>query len=73
MIKNRKRAGLFIGIGMILGYLYHAWVGCDNGGCLISSNPYISTIYGGLMGWLLFRSGSQDTIVKEAPDSRVIR
>jgi hypothetical protein len=44
-------------IGMILGYLYHRLVGCDSGGCMISGNPVISTLYGGLLGYLWKGSG----------------
>jgi len=36
--------------GAILGYGYYYFIGCNNGTCLITSSPYISTVYGGLMG-----------------------
>ncbi len=71
MSRKWTRSTLFIGIGMILGYSYHVWVGCESGGCLIASNPIVSTIYGGLMGWLLLRSGTQD-LPKERSDDRII-
>ena len=35
------------------GYLYYFFVGCASGTCPISSNPLISTLYGGVIGWLL--------------------
>lgn len=44
---------LGIAIGGALGYLYHKKVGCASGTCPITSNPYISTIYGALIGLLL--------------------
>lgn len=40
-------------IGGALGFLYYAKVGCASGSCPITSSPYISTIYGAVMGFLL--------------------
>ena len=40
-------------IGAIAGYAYWKYVGCASGGCPITSNPYISTIYGAVFGWLV--------------------
>ncbi len=40
-------------IGAIGGYLYYAKIGCSSGSCAISSNPYISTLWGAAMGYLL--------------------
>ena len=47
---------IFIGIiiGAIGGYAYYYFVGCSNGTCAISSKPINSTLYGALMGGLLF-------------------
>lgn len=42
--------------GAIGGYLYYLYVGCANGTCLITSNPVNSTLYGAVMGTLLFNS-----------------
>jgi hypothetical protein len=39
-------------IGGLLGFLYSRFVGCSAGGCVISSNPWISATYGMLMGAL---------------------
>lgn len=44
---------LTVVVGMLLGYLYYAKVGCATGTCAISSNPYISVIYGGILGYLV--------------------
>lgn len=41
-------------IGSIAGYLYWQQIGCDSGTCIITSKPVNSTIYGALMGALLF-------------------
>jgi len=36
--------------GAILGYAYYYFIGCTSGTCAITSNPYISTIYGAVVG-----------------------
>ena len=38
-------------IGLVGGFLYYHFVGCENG-CPIKSNPWLMTSYGGLMGGL---------------------
>jgi len=39
--------------GGIGGFAYYHFVGCSSGTCPITSNPYISILYGALMGYLL--------------------
>ena len=41
-------------VGAAGGYLYYYYVGCASGTCPLTSNPYISVLYGALMGFLLF-------------------
>jgi hypothetical protein len=41
-------------VGAIAGYVYYYYVGCASGTCAITSKPLNSTLYGGLMGGLLF-------------------
>lgn len=36
--------------GAVLGYAYYYFIGCNSGGCPITSSPYISTIYGAVAG-----------------------
>ena len=47
---------VFVGIlvGALCGYLYYKYVGCASGTCAITSKPVNSTLYGALMGGLLF-------------------
>lgn len=40
-------------VGLIAGFLYYRLVGCVSGACPITSNPYISTVYGGVLGTLI--------------------
>jgi len=44
---------LGIVIGGIAGFLYFYFIGCSSGKCPITGNPYMSTIWGGLMGFLI--------------------
>jgi len=40
-------------VGGIVGFLYYRFVGCRSGACIITGNPYISTIYWALLGGLV--------------------
>ena len=41
-------------LGALGGYIYYIKVGCTTGSCAITSNPWISTLWGALMGYLVF-------------------
>ena len=41
-------------VGAVAGYLYYHFAGCASGTCTITSKPLNSTMYGSLMGGLLF-------------------
>jgi hypothetical protein len=45
---------VFTAIGGLGGFLYYYFVGCSSGSCPITSNPYISIMVGGLMGYLVY-------------------
>jgi len=45
-----------ISVGGALGFSYYKFVGCSSGACPITSNPFISTLYGAVLGVLLATS-----------------
>ena len=50
---RRWRLPAILGIaGCLAGYAYYRFIGCS-GGCAITFSPYISTLYGGVIGLLL--------------------
>jgi phage shock protein E len=59
-IKNKL---VFIGLlaGAAGGYLYYYYVGCASGTCPITSRPLNSTLYGAVMGGLLFSMFKKET------------
>jgi len=63
--KNIIITGVGVLVGLIAGYAYYHYIGCMSGTCAITSKPLNSTLYGGLMGGLLF-----NLFVKEAPKNQ---
>ncbi len=47
------RMVLFALGGAAAGLAYQRFVGCRTGGCAVTSNPYLATIYGAVLGYLL--------------------
>jgi len=45
---------LGVAIGAVAGWCYWYFVGCASGTCPITSKPVNSSLYGALMGYLLF-------------------
>jgi hypothetical protein len=43
-----------IAVGALTGYLYWKYIGCYSGTCAITSRPLNSTVYGTVLGGLLF-------------------
>lgn len=41
-------------VGAVGGYAYYYFVGCESGTCSITSKPLNSTLYGAMMGGVLF-------------------
>jgi len=40
-------------IGAAAGFMYYRFIGCSTGACPITSNPWASTLYGALMGFMI--------------------
>jgi hypothetical protein len=61
-----KRIGLAF-LGAAGGFAYYYFIGCSSGTCPITSNPYISTAYGALIGALAYapRSRKEQNKVEE--------
>ena len=55
---------LAAGLGAAGGFAYYHFVGCASGTCPITSNPFISTAYGALVGLLVVpaaKGGKKET------------
>lgn len=52
MIRYVWKAGAVV-LGALLGYAYYYFVGCRTGTCPITSNPWISTVYGAFLTLVL--------------------
>jgi hypothetical protein len=53
--------GIGITIGALAGYGYYYYVGCVSGTCAITSKPLNSTLYGAVMGSLVFNMFVKET------------
>ncbi|AEK22160.1 DUF6132 family protein [Capnocytophaga canimorsus] len=77
IIAKNKWILLGIILGAIAGYLYYHYVGCLSGTCAITSKPINSTLYGAVLGGLLFsmfKNKKKDTMnLKEiATDALIV-
>jgi hypothetical protein len=54
-MRREKMIAIVIGAvaGGVVGYLYYRFIGCRSGACIITGNPYISTIYWAVLGGLI--------------------
>ena len=53
-LKSNSLFILGVIIGGIAGFLYWNFIGCNTGTCAITSKPLNSSIYGSVMGGLVF-------------------
>lgn len=61
-ILKHKLGVLGIILGAVAGYLYYHFVGCISGACTITSKPINSTLYGAIMGGLLFNIFTKEKV-----------
>jgi Family of unknown function (DUF6132) len=40
-------------LGGTAGFLYYKFIGCKTGACPLTGNPWISTLYGAFIGWMI--------------------
>lgn len=52
-IKKNILGIIGIVVGTIGGYAYYYYIGCKSGTCPLTSNPYISMLFGAIMGHLI--------------------
>ncbi len=74
-VKNNALYIIGAAVGSIAGYIYWQQVGCSSGTCMITSKPINSTLYGALMGSLLFgmfKKGKKKEIIKEGENNHDI-
>jgi hypothetical protein len=57
-----------LGVGAILGFAYYYYIGCASGTCAITSNPYISTAYGAMIGLVFVWPEKEKQTKGEASD-----
>lgn len=55
---KRIRVGMLV--GLVGGYLYYYFYGCNSAACNISSNPVLSPIYGMAVGALIWDNLNPD-------------
>jgi len=53
-IDKNKLAIIGAATGAVTGWLYWSLIGCETGACAITSKPLNSTVYGAVLGSLLF-------------------
>lgn len=53
--RRRRIVTVVIGavVGGLIGFAYYRMVGCSTGACPITSNPWVATSYGAVIGALL--------------------
>lgn len=54
--------------GALGGFLYWFYIGCASGTCPITASPVNSTLWGMLLGGLLFNMFQKEDAKKEEPD-----
>ena len=55
-------------VGALAGYVYWQQVGCASGTCMITSKPINTTLYGAVIGSLLFGMFKKEIKKEEKPN-----
>lgn len=63
MAEQLKKLARFypVAAGAGIGYLYYYFIGCNSGSCAITSNPWMSILYGSLFGAVFITKSKQKT------------
>lgn len=70
-LKTYKWKIVGVAIGAVAGFAYWYFIGCNSGTCPIQSNWHTSTLYGGLLGYILPKSPKKNVIKKETGNEEV--
>lgn len=71
-IKKNMLLAIGIPLGAFAGFLYWKFVGCNSGTCAITSNPYNSTLYGAVMGGILFSIFQQKNLLNKIRHKKML-
>jgi hypothetical protein len=63
-IRNNRLYLLGAAVGVVSGYIYWKYVGCLNGTCSITANPWNSMAYFAVLGALVFGIFKKQSIPK---------
>lgn len=64
-IKRNLLSFIGVPVGALAGFLYWNYIGCLSGTCAITSDPVNSSVYGAVMGGLLFSIFQKDKKVQK--------
>ncbi len=59
-IQKNKLGMIGLLVGAVAGFAYWKFIGCASGTCMITAKPLNSSLYGALMGYLLFSMFKQE-------------
>ena len=62
-----------LAVGAILGYGYYYYIGCASGTCAITSNPYISSGYGAMIGLVfMWPAKAKETNTDDGEETQIL-
>jgi hypothetical protein len=70
-LKKYRWKILGVAVGAIAGYAYYYYIGCNSGTCPIQSNWHTSTLYGGLIGYVLPNGPKKKSSKESQPHMKV--